>query len=200
MPGKEVIQKYKQLLPVVVLAAFSCSTAISYWLQDKDTPGISYDVLTYTHYIAFAAVSITVALFFVYHRGYRYALVATLLLGLVNGANFTLTEYSFTLGLGGLKITFQPLSLLVLALTYALNFNRANKALLNRLRPEPASVQTAAAAAQERTAQVEKYRETYLAFSDGQLRQLIEDKRYAPQAVEAARQLLEERAAQRNEG
>ena len=129
---KQTFQKYKMLIPVLVLTSFCILTLATLIEGTVEINGLYYNfMLTGKHYGAFVAVIISLISFFVFRSYFNYVLGATLLLGLLGILNFTPLNSTWALGIGSLKIGFQPLAFFVGLLTLALNFKSIKLAFKN---------------------------------------------------------------------
>ena len=132
---KQIYQKYHQLIPVLVLACCCLVTIISFLHGRVETiSSVRSDFpLTPQHYGAFAAVAVNFMVFFVFRPYFKYMLVFTLFFGLFNGINFIPVDVRFTFSIGVLKLVFQPLILVVVLLTYIINFKKANDYVIDHI-------------------------------------------------------------------
>lgn len=190
---KAIDQKYKKLLPVLVLALFCIWTVVTVIRGTVELNGQEYEFsLALTHYAAFVAVIINFVVFFMRRPYYKYVLGATLLLGLFGLLNFTPIARRWVIGFGVFRIGVQPVSFLVGLLTLALNFEAIKVALGQSNNPEDVARNFAANQKAFRK-EVEKFKQKYTSVSSDELTKVLADKRYTTAAMEAARQILEER-------
>ncbi len=186
-------QKYKKLKPVLVLALFCLWTVVTVIRGTVELNGQEYEFsLALTHYAAFVAVIINFVVFFIRRPYYKYVLGATLLLGLLGLLNFTPIARRWVIGFGNLGIGVQPVSFLVGLLTLALNFEAIKVALGQSNNPEDVARNFAANQKAFRK-EVEKFKQKYTSVSSDELTKVLADKRYTAAAMEAARQIIEER-------
>jgi hypothetical protein len=180
--------RYKNLLPTLVLAVFSAYTAFTLLTSEVKTGNVttSFAILP-QHYGAFAAVALCLFSFFFLRKIYRYVLGATLVLGIFSVLNFTVNAHWVGLKLGALNITIQPLSFAVALFTLLLNWQKIKKYLVSIVRK---SEQPDTLSYNE---DVEVFKVKYLNLSSEELQKIIADKRFRPEAIEAAKKLLEER-------
>ena len=185
---KSLYQRYRQLIPALLLAA-CCVSAIRSAISATVTLDGNTLVfaLSNQHYAAFTLNLLTLGSFFFLRRYYRYFLGVSLFLGLFNLVYFTATQTSVGLGFGALAISVNLASLLIGIVAYLLNFNRINAYFLNLLKPSPAE---AAKVQQEDIAQ---FKERFARKSTEELAQLVVANKLVPAALTAARQLLQER-------
>lgn len=182
---KEWYQKYKLLLPVLILTGFSVYTLLDFLF------GVL--VLSLYHKLGFAACAICLLSFFMMPRNFKYLLGVTLILGLFNFLNFTPSTYTYGFSLNNLNATFQPLSLVVGILTLLLLIKKRKDLVTINSSPATTIHQDQYAGS------VEKFRMKFADKTDAELRELIADKRFTPAAKEAAQQLLNERQDQAKE-
>ena len=180
------------LIPVLVLTGLCALTVATLIRGTFEMNGVDYDfMLTEKHYGAFVAVTVNLITFFTFRQYFKYVFGATLLLGLFCKINFTPMDSKWTLGIGSLKIGFQPTAFLAGLLTLALNFKTIKVALDNN--NGEVSEQNLQDNQKRFNEDVEKFKQKYLNYSSDDLTQLVADKRYTASALEAARQILKDR-------
>ena len=120
------------LIPTLVLTGCCLLTIATFFRGKVQMAGTEYDfVLTPQHFGAFATVVLNFIAFFVFRPYYKYILSFTLLFGLFNAIYFIPLDIQFTFGIGILKLRFQPVILVVVLLTYIINFKRVNEFLID---------------------------------------------------------------------
>ncbi len=192
MNFKNAFNAYKQLIPIIFLA-FYCIDAIATAIDG--TVVMSYKAyefeLTIKHYIAFGVIVINLLMFFFYKAYFKYSLLLTILLGLFNIITFSaLTE---TFSLKGLGMGFQPSAILAGLLAYIINFKRATKLILKTVRTNYTPEQIAKIEKKKFVEETQKFMSRYKAYSTESLRQIVREKEFVPEAIEAAQQLITER-------
>jgi len=196
--AKETYQKYKMLIPVLVLTGLCALTVATLIRGTVEMDGLNYDfMLTEKHYGALVAVTVNLISFFAFRQYFKYVFGATLLLGLFCIINFTPLDSKWTLGIGSLKIGFQPTAFLVGLLTLALNFKTFKVALDNT--SGEVSEQNLIDNQKRFNEDVEKFKTKYVNYSTDDLTQLISDNRYTASALEAARQIINQRQQTSND-
>ncbi len=175
--------KYKQLIPVLVLIV-CCLWTISTALQG----GVD---LSGNQYGAFVVLTITVICFFIARPFYKYLLVLTLGLGLFNLINFIPAEVKTGFGIGSLMVYFSPVVFVVVLLTYFLNRNQANKVLFALIGPSPERAEKNRKAQQAE--EINKFKTRYAKYADSELETILQEKKYVPEALQAAREILRNR-------
>lgn len=187
--NKFLYQRYRQLIPALLLGICCVSTIASAIraaiTADGNTYGFAFSA---QHYAAIAFTVLTLASYFLLQKYYRYLLGVCLLLGLLNLLYFTTNQTIVGIGFGELAVSVNLVSLLIILITYGLNFNRANAYLFDLLKPTPAKV---SGNLQEDIAQ---FKERFARKSTEELLQLTKANRLVPAALAAARQLIQERA------
>lgn len=180
------------LIPILVLTGLCALTIATRILGTVEMNGVAYDfMLTEKHYGAFIAVSLNFIAFFAFRKYFKFVFGATLLLGLFCGINFTPLDSKLTFGIGSLEIGFQPTSFLVGLLTLALNFKTIKLALNDN--NDEVSEQNSQYNQKRFNEDVEKFKSKYISYSTDDLTQLVTDRRYRASALEAARQILNDR-------
>ena len=180
------------LIPVLVLTGLCALTIATLIRGTVEMNGLHYDfMLTEKHYAAFVAVTLNLFSFFKFRQYFKYVFGATLILGLFCLLNFTPLDSKWTLGIGSLKIGFQPTAFLVGLLTLILNFDRIRATLENN------NGEIAEQDIQDNkdriNEEVKKFKNKYFNYSSDELEQILSDKRYTASALEAARQILNQR-------
>ncbi|MBJ6109165.1 hypothetical protein JAO73_09095 [Hymenobacter sp. BT523] len=170
------------------MAICSLST-ILLWLKGTTTDdGAPADyVLNFRHYGAFAAVTATLASYFLARRYFKYFFALTFLLGVVGLINFTISEIKVGLTLGPLQIGLSPILVAVGIVTYLLYSNRINAKLLALLQPSEEKV------AKVQEEEIEEFKEKFARKSTEELTQIVAANALLPNALLAAKQLLKER-------
>jgi hypothetical protein len=190
--AKQTFQKYKMLIPVLVLTGLCVFTVVRYILGTNEINGEDYNfMLTAKHYGAFVAVTVNLISFFAFRQYFKYIFGVTILLGLFCIINFTPVDIKWTLRIGSIKIGFQPTAFLVGLLTFVLNFK--DKILTFDSSNGEVSEQNLQDNQKRFDEEVENFKQKYFSYSSEDLTQLIADKRYTASALEAARQILNER-------
>lgn len=177
--------KSKPLLPLLILTGLMIYTTIII-LTTSTVNGnqVTQYVFTPKHYAAIAAILMCFGIFFLARKWYKYVLVITLLLGVFRALNFNVDDHFFNVRIGVLLVTFQPLLLGIALFTLLINWSHVKK-LIATNRPaehEPLS-----------RAEIQKFRLQYSNSSDEELRKVLDDARFKPEAREAVRAILEER-------
>jgi hypothetical protein len=149
--------------------------------------------LTTKHYIAFGAITINFLTYFLLRQFYKYVIGLTVVLGLFSLMTFSALTTTSSFGINSLKIGFQPSAFWAGLFTYIINFKRVNEFIFNNLATKrtPEARQTDD---KQRFAEgVEKFKQKYDGYSVESLTEIITANKYIPEALEAARQLLNER-------
>ncbi|WP_156140819.1 hypothetical protein [Sporocytophaga myxococcoides] len=90
-----------------------------------------------------------------------------------------------------MKLQYQPFIFLVCLITYLINFKRINESLIQAFKSPPETA--AKKEIVEYAEQIEKFKKLYSGFSDEQLQSIIREGRHIKEAINAARQVLNER-------
>jgi hypothetical protein len=192
-----LIQRSAPFIPLVVLIWFSVVTLISILRSKAETGGTAGYVITQELYTGLGMLLLCLLSLLIYRPAYKYLLAATLLLGLCNIANFTLSLHTWSLGLNSLKFSFQPLSFFVIILTLVINLKRiVNMFPGDRVQNNE---QTASRTTNNYFDRVEKFKENFNGKSDEALNTIIADQRSTPAAVDAAREIIQKRNEQLSE-
>lgn len=133
------------------------------------------------HLLAFTAVIACIIVYFFRRRYYAWVLLGTLLLGCFNLINFTPFEVvAYLRVFYVLKLQFQPLVALVAGVALA------QLTMGSRKPDEKEEVYLS-------TEKLADFKERYGAYDTERLQEIVRESRYVPEALEAARQVLEER-------
>lgn len=182
----------RKTIPLFLLTIMTLITLfqVSFVTQNADGERWRY-TLNQSHYLGFAAIFILYSLFIIKSSWYKYALLASLIFALFNLFNFSLTQWSFFFRFGNFTIQFQPIILLIILLTYALNYNKINNELATLFGPSQKNKDE-----QQRNAKLEvtkRYKAKYEAFESKKLELILKDDRYEQEAREAAQEVLDNR-------
>jgi hypothetical protein len=190
---KQTFEKYKQLIPTLVLTIICASTVIQFIQKTPivDASGENAWVIPAAkHYAAFIAVTACLIIFFAYRPIYKYVLGVTLALGLFTLLNFNVVDTVYSFGINSLQLSFQPTSLYIIILTVLINLNRLKKTSDGGVQV----IQPASNSSQERlNKEIENFKEKYKTRTSDELTQILADKRFTQSALEAARQILDDR-------
>lgn len=193
-------ERHFQLIPVIVLAVFSVGIIVAAFDGVVVVSGKQYPFsLSLQHYLAFVSIAVNFICYFFFRSIYKYALLITIVVGLFNLINFTAVEHFIGLRIGKVSISFQPTAFLVGFLVYVLNFKRANNFLIDLIAVKRTPEEQEKFEKKVFAEGVEKFRNTYSHYSNEALTEIVEAKKFVPEALEAARQLLQEREQSRAE-
>lgn len=189
---KLYFDRYKQLLPALVLAIYSILAVMTAIQGTVVIAGESYDYsLTIRHYLAFAAVILNVVGFFTFRRFYKYVLLTTIVLGIFNYITFSALETTRSFNIGGLRFGFQPSAFFAGLVAYIANRKKVNKLIIDLFRSSPDYEEKNAKVYWSES--VNKFKEQYKNYSSEELDEILTEKKYVAEALEAARQLRSER-------
>lgn len=178
--------KHKGLFPLFALA---CLLAVT--LYDAIFTGFQ---LQQQHYFAAGLFVLCLIVYFIKREVYIICIITTLILFLFNLVVFTKGFYLFKLRISLLQLNFQPHALLLLVLTIALYRKQVYEFIQfmfnSKLSPEEKEKQESLAYAKGFV----KFKEQYARYSTDQLTLIVQENTFVPEAVEAARQLLEARS------
>lgn len=186
--------RQRQLLPLFMLAAYCINAVVAAVRGKVVLAGDTYDFeLTIKHYIAFGAIGLNFLTYFLFHRLYKYTLGLTITVGLFNLMTFPALETTRSFTFNSLKVSFQPSAFLAAMLFYIINFKRANEFVIDILTNKPTPQQQDKIARVRFQESVSKFKEKYSNYSVEMLTKIVNEKRFVPEALEAAEQLLRER-------
>jgi hypothetical protein len=187
--------KYKILLPILLLTGLCIWTLqeglIGTTVIEGDRTINTHVNLDITHYCAFALVFINLLSFLFFRRFTKYILLLTLTLGLLDIINFTPSHDTVSYGFNSLAIQFQTSSLQVGIITYILYFKRINGSIIHFFNPP--FKQTPEIDSSKYREQINKVKERFAKYSNDELSSIVTEKKYTPEAWEAAQELLSER-------
>lgn len=152
-----------------------------------------YFELTTKHYIAFGAIGLNFLTYFLFRPFYKYTLGLTITIGLFNLMTFPALETTQSFAFSKLKVSFQPSAFLAGLLAYIINFKRVNEFVIDNLTNKPTPEEQGKIEVARFQESVGKFKEKYGSYSVEMLREIVIEKKFVPEALEAAKQLLRER-------
>jgi len=190
----KLLQKHKNLIPLLILAGICLYTFFYILFGRGYHQGEYYDMMfSLQHYLAFAAVTLNIIVYFFFRRIFKFTLVGMLLLGLLNIINFTPNGFRVGVAIQDqFLIEIQPFSLLFIIVFYLPNREKIHKYVRKHLLHAP-NPKKQAEASRERVA---KFKAAFAKKPDASLLEMMQSQVIVPDASEAARQLLQERGAQ----
>ena len=194
MKIKSWYDKYKMLIPVLILSIFCISTILGHIFDTTDTlvyGEFARYTITNKHYGAFVMVVINFIAFFYLRYLYKYILLLTLVLGFFNVINFTLSESQIVIRISGSEVRFQHFSLFVGLLTIVISYKRIIEIYKEEF-GKP-SKQILIDEQEKYVEDIHKLKNFYKNKTSDELTQILEDKRYTQTALEAIKQVLNER-------
>lgn len=194
MNFKKAFNDYKQLIPIIFLTFYCIDAVVTAFEGTVVMEGRVYNFeLTIKHYIAFSVIFINLITFFFYKAFFKYVLLVTILLGLFNIITFSVL--TTTVGINGL-MGVQPSAFLSGLLAYILNFKRATKWIIKNIRTNHTPEQVERIEKQKFIEEIQKFVSRYKGYSTNSLHQIVRENEFVPAAIEAAKQLIEEREKQ----
>lgn len=169
------------LIPTVLLTFIAAGTTVIYILTVK------FPLYKVQYFLGMAALVINYAIYFKRRSLYKYSLMTTLVIGYFNFIHFTPFQETSSFSLNKLQFKFQGIALLMLILTYLLNFNKANNIILAQIRPSSIGIE------KKREEEISNFKERFRDYNLYTLNKILEEKKLVPSALEAARQLKEEK-------
>lgn len=186
------LRTHKNLIPVVLLAALSVYTTLTVLFVPVYQDGEAYQrAFTPAHYGAFAAVLLNLLAYFFFRPFFKPVLLLTLGLTLFSIINFLPDNVRFNFGFGDVKVGFSILGLGLVLLYYLLNKPAAHAFINQRITATPTPEQ----AARRRRQRIDQFRQNFARKSDESLQLMLQEQKVLPDALTAARELLQERQA-----
>ena len=176
------INNQRQLLPLLLLTFF-CIQAIIEMLPN-------YSLITTKNYIGFGIVTLNYLTYTLFRKFYKYTLGVTIILGLFNLIVFTVGEWTISFYAYNSEISFQSQSFLAGLLVYIINFKRINNSIIDNLAAKQTPEEQEKYERARFTEGVEKFKEKYASYPVETLTEILTANKYSPEALEAARQLL----------
>jgi hypothetical protein len=193
------LKQQLQLLPVLLLTIYCIDAVVTAIRETVVMAGTTYDYeLTIKHYIAFGAIGVNYFTYFFLRQFYKYTLGLTITIGLFNLMTFSALQTTSSIGINSLKIGFQPSAFWAGLLAYIINFKRINEFILNNLVTKQTPEEQERAEKARFAERVEKFKWKYESYSAETLTEIVTANKYVPEALEAARQLLNERQQNEN--
>lgn len=184
-----IYKKHKQILPLLLLAAFCVVTAVTVLASDK------VYILNAKHYAAFIAVAINFVLYFGFRRYYKFGIALTLFLGLFNALLFSIDDTKAGVKIIDLWIMVQPTAAIATLLLYILNFKRANRWVVGLLQPYSQPGEKEAYHKKLFEEEVKKFKERFRTLSAEELAEKHKTGHLTAAAREAIRRLLDEKGS-----
>ncbi|MDI9862341.1 hypothetical protein [Flectobacillus roseus] len=193
------LKQQLQILPVLLLTIYCIDAIVTAMRGTVVITSTTYDyVLTIKHYIAFVAIGVNFFTYFFLRQFYKYTLGLTIAIGLFNLMTFSALQTTSIIGINSLKIGFQPSAFWAGLLAYIINFKRINEFILDNLVTKQTPEEQERIEKVRFAEEVEKFKGKYKSYSAETLTEIITANRYVPEALEAARQLLNERQPNEN--
>lgn len=191
----QFLRTNKNLLPILLLAAFSIYTILVVLSVPVYRNGEVYQrTFSLAHYGAFAAVLLLLSTYFLRHQFFKPLLLLTLVLALFSIINFLPDSIRFDFGFGDAGIEFSILGLGLMMLYYFLNKSAAHALIRKYLLPAP----TPKKAAINKREGIDQFKKNFARKSSESLQLMIQEKKVLPTALTAAQELLEERQVTAN--
>lgn len=118
--------------------------------------------------------------------------------GLFNLMTFPALETTQSFAVSSLKVSFQPSAFFAGLLAYIVNFKRANKFVMDNLTTRQTPEQQDKIKKARIQESVGKFKEKYGSYSVEMLTEIVNEKKFVPEALEAARQLIKEQQPDEN--
>lgn len=193
------LKQQLQILPVLLLTIYCIDAIVTAMRGTVVITGTTYDYdLTIKHYIAFGAIGVNFFTYFFLRQFYKYTLGLTIAIGLFNLMTFSALQTTSIIGINSLKIGFQPSAFWAGLLAYIINFKRINEFILDNLVTKQTPEEQERIEKVRFAEEVEKFKGKYKSYSAETLTKIITANKYVPEALEAARQLLNERQPNEN--
>lgn len=154
--------------------------------------------LTTKHYAAFGAIGLNFVTYWLFRPYYKYTLGLTITGGLFNLMTFPAVETTQSFALSSLKVSFQPAAFLAGLLAYLVNFKRINEFVIDNLTTKQTREEQDKIEKARFQESVGKFKEKYGSYSVEMLKEIVVEKKFVPEALEAAKQLLRERQPDEN--
>ena len=129
--------------------------------------------------------------FFYLRYLYKYILLLTLVLGFFNVINFTLSEFQIVIRISGSEVRFQYFSLFIGILTIVIGYKRIIEIYKEEFGKPPKQILIDEE--EKYIEDIHKLKIFYKNKTSDELTQILEDKRYTQTALEAIKQVLNER-------
>lgn len=182
---------FRQLIPLLLLTILTIITLTIFVVGEFSNNADNRFILTIKHYLGFTILIINYLVYFYSRKQFKIIIGVTLILGLFNLINFTASEISTYIGIGSLKIGCQPYFFLICFVTYISNRKAVNNLIGELFGPTPEK----AIQKQEKyeTETIQRFIDKYQSYSNEQLENILTDKRYVSEALEASKRILEQR-------
>ncbi|MCB0397627.1 MAG: hypothetical protein KDD36_13315 [Flavobacteriales bacterium] len=189
----------RELLPLVIMCAMMLYTLAVIIFTEVS--------MQYQHYMALMLITVCWATFYISRNAFRYMMLLTLVLGLMNVMYFTpyMSSAAFRISIGSgaenqprLWKGIQPESFLLLFVYVFVGDISMLRRITNLVRrPEPSPEE----AEQETQHKVQFWKKKFASKSEEELNNIInQPDRFLPEAREAAKELVNEELRMKNEG
>ncbi len=183
---KQLYHPYKQLIPVLILLFYGIDLLYTYFTGQFEFNGKMVKFFSgIEQHAALNAIVLNFMVFFLARPYYRYILIATIISGLFGWLNFRPYQSTIDLKLGGLHTEFHTQMILPCIAVFIINSNR--------LFPHVGATPEVSVKPATWDEDIVRFRSAFERYTTENLYTVMNDKRYTGAAVEAARQLLEEK-------
>jgi hypothetical protein len=186
--NSDIFYRFKQLIPLIILTIVALFTLINGLLYISDDNTF---LLNTKHYLGFTTLIINYLVYIFLRKYFKIIITLTLLLGLFNFINFTAALITSSINIGNVLLGCQPYVFLICLLTYFLNKNSVHKMLHKVLEPSPEIVRVRKEKQEANSKR--NFLLKYQTCSTTQLETILKEKRHVGEALEAAKQMVEQR-------
>jgi hypothetical protein len=183
--------KYRQLMPLLLLTILTIITLTTFVIGEVGNNAENRFILTFKHYGGFTILLINYLIYFYSRKHFKIIVGITLIMGLFNLINFNASQISTFIGIGNLKLGCQPYIFIICFVTYILNRKSVNNLLGELFGPSPE--QTIQRQEKYEIETIQKFMDKYQSYSNEQLENILADKRYVSEALEASKRILDQR-------
>lgn len=192
-------RQQRQLLPLLLLAAYCTNAIVAAVRETVVMAGDTYTFeLTTKHYAAFGAIGLNFVTYWLFRPYYKYTLGLTITGGLFNFMTFPALETTQSFAFSSLKVSFQPAAFLAGLLAYLVNFKRINEFVIDNLTTKQTREEQDKMEKARFQESVGRFKEKYGSYSVDMLTEIVVQKKFIPEALEAARLLLKEQRPDEN--
>lgn len=194
MKGQIFWNKYKQILPLLMLAIYCAGIIQTVISGVVEIEGEMYPyILDIRQYLGIAAVIVGFISFMFFRKYYKYVLILTLFMGIFNLIVFSAFISTQSFSFNSLTVSFQPSAFYATCLAALLNLRRLSNAVVSRFFSEKTNEEMKQDHSDRHAEDVKRFKEMFKLRSKEELIEIIADQRFTPAAREAAEQLLTEK-------
>lgn len=177
---KNLRQNFETVLPLLLL------TILCIWTIVEFMTGISG--LKGSHLVGLGIVILNWVAFIRFRHYYKYLLLLTIVLGIIELINFAPIVYTISFGIGSVAVGIDVISFCIGILTYIIHFKKVNELFTQHF--GASAQQSEKYERRVASEEIERFRDRFSEYSNETLNNIITETKYTTTAKEAAKQIL----------